>query len=232
MRRFARWTNIVVAHSTSWPAAWSTRSTCPKNPPRHWRAYDTTALVDTSAWRPWKDLRRATNLLGHQLLLARRLCEAGCAFITVTDGGWDMHADGESPDRMAAFPAKGRLLDHALAAFLNDVHDRGLSDKILLVVSGEMGRTPKLNANGGRDHYGELTPLLLAGGGLATGRVIGETDRLGERATDAPWTPANLFATILHSAVDVTRLRLETNVPAGLLRYLDAHPPIRGLGLE
>jgi uncharacterized protein (DUF1501 family) len=192
--------------------------------------YDTTALLDQNELHRWKDLRRATNLLGHQMLLARRLCEAGCGFITVTDGGWDMHADGESPNHMAAMWPKGRLLDHAVSTFLEDVRDRGLSNEILLVVSGEMGRTPRLNKNGGRDHYGELTPLLLAGGGLTPGQVIGSSDRNAERATSTPFTPANLFATMMHSLLDITQLRLERNVPLGLLSYLNDHPPIRGLG--
>ncbi len=193
--------------------------------------YDTTAVFAHDELHMWKDMRRATNLLGRQMLLARRLCEAGCGYITVTDGGWDMHADGESPDHMAAMWPKGRLLDHAVSAFLEDVNDRGLSNKILLVVSGEMGRTPRLNENGGRDHFGELTPLLLAGGGLTSGQVIGSSDRFAERATDNPYVPANLFSTIMHSLLDVTQLRLEPSVPVELLRYLEKHPPINGLGV-
>ena len=86
------------------------------------------------------------------MLLARRLCEAGCGFVTVSDCGWDMHANGNSPRNMAGIYPLGHQVDHAVAAFIEDVRERGLTDKILLVVTGEMGRTPQLNKNGGRDH--------------------------------------------------------------------------------
>ena len=111
------------------------------------------------------------------MLLARRLCEAGCGFVTVSDCGWDMHANNNSPKNMAGMCQLGTQVDHAVAAFIEDVHARGLGDKILLVVTGEMGRTPRLNNNGGRDHYGDLTPLVFAGGGLKMGQVIGQSDR-------------------------------------------------------
>ena len=70
-----------------------------------------------------------------------------------------MHANGNSPKKMANLPPMASQVDHAVAAFIEDVHERGLSDKILLVVTGEMGRSPRRNSNGGRDHYGNLTPL-------------------------------------------------------------------------
>ena len=121
-------------------------------------------------------MRRASNLLGKQMLLARRLCEAGGGFVTVSDCGWDMHANGNSPKKMANLPPMASQVDHAVAAFLEDVHERGLSDRILLVVTGEMGRTPRRNRDGGRDHYANLTTLALAGGGLKMGQVIGQSD--------------------------------------------------------
>src|SRR6185369_11345786 len=114
----------------------------------------------------WFDMRRSSNLLGKQMLLARRLCEAGCGFVTVSDCGWDMHANNNSPRNMTLLPPMTSQVDHAIAAFISDLEARGLTDKILLVVTGEMGRTPKLNKNGGRDHWGELTALALHGGGL------------------------------------------------------------------
>ena len=127
------------------------------------------------------------------MLLARRLCEAGCGFVTVSDCGWDMHANRNSPQFMAGIYPLGHQVDHAVAAFIEDVRERGLSDKILLVVTGEMGRTPQLNKNGGRDHYGPLTPLLFAGGGLKMGQVIGQSDAArraaGEHALQ-PQAPA------------------------------------------
>lgn len=194
--------------------------------PRVVAKYDTSSLYPVNEFAKWKDLWRATNLLGRQMLLARRLCQAGCGFITISDGGWDMHADGETPNDMKAIWPKGRQVDHAVSVFLEDIEQLGLSDKILLVVTGEMGRTPRVNDNGGRDHYGELTPLLLAGGGVPAGHVIGSTDRYAERATSAPYTPANLFSTILHSLLDITQLRLERGVSPDLLRYIDQNAPI------
>src|SRR3954447_25032420 len=122
-------------------------------------------------------MKRSTNLLGKQMLLARRLVEAGAGFVTVSDCGWDMHANGNSPKQMASLPLMAGQVDHAVAAFLEDVKERGLSDKVLLAVTGEMGRSPRRNKDGGRDHYANLTSLLLAGGGLRDGQVIGQSDR-------------------------------------------------------
>src|SRR5207253_9786023 len=139
--------------------------------------YDTCGLFRMEELTRWYDMRRASNLLGRQLLLARRLCEAGCGFLTVSDCGWDYHANGNSPKQMAGLPMMGGQVDHAVAAFIEDVEARGLSDKILLVVTGEMGRTPRLNKDGGRDHWADLTALLLAGGGLKMGQVIGQSDK-------------------------------------------------------
>jgi len=90
---------------------------------------------------------------------------------------------------------------------------RGLSDKVLLIVTGEMGRTPRKNNGGGRDHYGELTPLLLAGGGLKMGQVIGHSDSHAARPLGTSYRPENLLATILHTLFDVGKLRIGTAVP-------------------
>ena len=153
--------------------------------PRTVALYDTSHLFRNEEMQRWFDMRRASNLLGKQMLLARRLCEAGCGFVTVSDCGWDMHANDNSPRNMAGMPPMASQVDHAVAAFIEDLHQRGLSDKILLVVTGEMGRTPRLNKNGGRDHYANLTTLLLAGGGLRMGQVIGRSDRMAASpATD------------------------------------------------
>src|SRR6185295_11969659 len=108
----------------------------------------------------------------------------------------DMHANNNSPKNMEGMKPMGSKVDHAVATFIEDLHQRGLSDKVLLIVTGEMGRTPRINKNGGRDHYGNLTPLLLAGGGLKMGQVIGESDRNAAHPTTDPQTPANLLATI------------------------------------
>ena len=192
--------------------------------------YDTSHLFRMEELTRWYDMRRASNLLGRQLLLARRLCEAGCGFVTVSDCGWDYHANGNSPKQMAGIYAMGGQVDHAVSAFIDDVRERGLEDKILLVVTGEMGRTPRLNNNGGRDHYGELTPLLLFGGGLKMGQVIGQSDGQAGRAVTEPYRPQQLIATVMQTLFDVGKLRLVPNIPREIIRLTEIGKPIDHLG--
>jgi hypothetical protein len=174
--------------------------------------YDTSKLFRLEEPTKWFDMKRASNLLGRQLLLARRLCEAGCGFVTVSDCGWDMHANENSPKNMDGLKWLAPQVDHAVAAFLEDVRERGLSERILLVITGEMGRSPRLNKNGGREHHGDLTPLILAGGGLRMGQVIGRSDSTGARPATRTYKPANLFATVMHYLFDVGKLRLRTDI--------------------
>ncbi|MFM8274619.1 MAG: DUF1501 domain-containing protein [Gemmata sp.] len=171
--------------------------------------YDTGGLFKREDVTRWYDMKRGTNLLGKQLLLARRLCEAGCGFVTVSDCGWDMHANENSPKQMANLDPMARQVDHAVAAFIEDVHERGLEDKILLVVTGEMGRTPRRNKNGGRDHYANLTSLLFAGGGLKMGQVIGQSDRTASQPATERYTPKNLLATVMSTVLDISEVRLK-----------------------
>ena len=173
-------------------------------------------------------MRRGTNLLGKQLLLARRLCEAGCGFVTVSDCGWDMHANENSPKQMANLPPMTSQVDHAVAAFVEDVHERGLGDRILLVVTGEMGRTPRRNRNGGRDHYANLTTLLLAGGGLKMGQVIGQSDRLAANPSSERYTPQHLLATVMHTLLDVGEVRVRSGL-GKVASVLSEGEPIPGL---
>jgi hypothetical protein len=179
-----------------------------KEDPRTIAKYDTSKLFKAADVQKWYDMKRATNLLGKQMLLARRLCEAGCGFVTVSDCGWDMHANGNSPKKMALLPELSGQVDHAVAAFLDDVRERGLSDRILLVVTGEMGRTPRRNRDGGRDHYPTLTALALAGGGLKMGQVIGQSDRNAANPVGERYTPKHLLATVMHTLLDLGKVRL------------------------
>jgi hypothetical protein len=133
------------------------------------------------------------NGLAQQLLLARRLCEAGVGFVTINYGGWDMHGQiAQSMQRTA--PA----LDHAVSAFVQDVHNRGLQDDILLVISGEFGRTPRVNGGAGRDHWAPLSTLALSGGGLRMGQTVGESSSKVEVPRTTPITPQDLMATVFH----------------------------------
>ncbi len=139
-----------------------------KESPETIARYDTGRLFRMEDWhkggKHYNGLRnqsRVTNLLGKQMLLARRLCEAGCGFVTVVDGCWDFHGDGNNPPTPVGMPLLGPQVDHAVAAFLDDLESRGLSDKILLLITGEMGRSPnKGRRNGGTGHWARLTPLL------------------------------------------------------------------------
>ena len=105
---------------------------------------------------------------------------------------------------------------------------RGMSDDVLLIVTAEMGRSPKRNNRGGRDHYGELTPLMLYGGGLKMGQVIGSSDSRAERPATRPYDPKNLLATVMHVLFDVPQLRLRTDLPREF-SDLFAYEPIREL---
>ena len=151
---------------------------------------------------------------GQRALLARRLVEAGVSFVTMqmqnpsipkAIGNWDIHAvNGHLFDDTAA-----RLppYDRAIAALVEDLYDRGLDRKVMLIVSGEFGRTPRINpqkgtaskvVQPGRDHYPNAMSVLVAGGGMRTGQVIGSTTSKGERPQDRPLDPNDLLATVYH----------------------------------
>jgi len=196
--------------------------------------YDTAPLLradDISRkWNNHKNYVDNAQSLGKLLLLARRLCEAGCGFVTVTTNFvWDMHADGNNVGMEEGMRYMGGPLDHALSAFIEDIHQRGLDDRIMLVACGEMGRTPRINAGGGRDHWGGLAPLLISGGGLNMGQVIGQSTRDAAEAASSPVRISNLISTILHTVFDVGELRLQPGLPRELSQQLVAADPIPGL---
>lgn len=167
------------------------------------------------------------TMFGQSCLLARRLVEAGVPYVQVnwskwveniydgrTDFGWDTHwlnfehlADRHGP-----------ILDRAMSALLVDLRDRGLLDNTLVVAMGEFGRTPKISANGGRDHWANCYSSLWAGGGIQAGRVVGESDRRGFEPTTHPTPPAATAATILELAGIRSAQRAELRVlPDGSL---------------
>jgi hypothetical protein len=200
------------------------------------------ARYDTSRYLPehrWTRANRGqagmyagqAKSLGKLLLMARRLCEAGCGFVTIHadyEGVWDFHADGNNLNVWDGMQAVGRPFDHAVAAFIEDVESRGLQDKILLVCTGEMGRTPRINRNGGRDHWARLAPLMMYGGGIAPGRVIGQSTRDGGEPAHSEYGTANLISTILHAVFDVGQLRLQPAL--GAISRLAEAPPIPVFG--
>jgi uncharacterized protein (DUF1501 family) len=182
---------------------------------------------DTSKFRVGKKVFQP-SALGRQMLLARRLVEAGCGFVTVQNSGWDMHADGNNPGIAAGMEMLGRPLDKAVSAFLEDLDSRGLTDKVLLIITGDFGRTPTINKNGGRDHYPRLCTLAFAGGGLARGQIIGQATRKNDAPAADPIRPAHLASTVIHALFDVGLMRLDPSVPRDLARLAEA-PPIAEL---
>ena len=183
---------------------------------------------DASGYRVGKATFR-NSVLGRQLLLARRMCEAGCGFVTVQSAGWDMHADGNNPGMAAGMEMLGPPLDQAVSTFLEDVADRGLSEKILLGITGDFGRTPQLNNRGGRDHWANLGTLAFAGGGLKMGQVIGTSSRKADVPSSNPITPQHLMATLMHTLFDVGQLRVQRGIPSSLLNDINRGEPIEEL---
>jgi hypothetical protein len=138
--------------------------------------------------------RYGRNTAGQSMLLARRLVESGVRFVTVNYGGWDHHAKiFESLDK------KLPEFDRAVSALVEDMSVRGTFENTLLVVMGEFGRTPKMNKDAGRDHWGPAASLLFAGAGVKPGLVLGKTDKHGAYTTQRPVAPADVAYTILDS---------------------------------
>lgn len=156
-----------------------------------------------------------------QFLVARRLVEAGVRCVTLGFGGWDYHGifspnPGEQMKR----------LDQAVSALVQDLHDRGMEKEVSVVVWGDFGRTPRLNKDGGRDHWPAVSFALLAGGGMRTGQVIGSTDRFAEQPDERPVHYRDVFATLYHClGIDVETLTIPdaTGRPTSLL---EGHRPL------
>ena len=215
-----------------------------KEDPRVLARYDTNALfsaaavhrklvnVNPASFR-WKSLNMTLDhgrTLGKQLLLARRLCEAGCGFVTVnTNMVWDMHSSVTHTSVPEAMPLVGPVFDHAVATLIEDIESRGLSDKILVVCCGEFGRTPRINSAGGRDHWANVGSMLLYGGGLKMGQVIGRSTADGGEPADNPISVKNLIATIMHTLFDVGQLRLSRSLSGDVARVVIEGQPIAQL---
>jgi hypothetical protein len=138
--------------------------------------------------------RYGRNTFGQSALLARRLVEAGVTFVTINYGGWDHHAKifDSLKHRLPEF-------DTGFSALVEDMTQRGLMKDTLLVCFGEFGRTPKMNKDRGRDHWGPAASLLFAGAGVKPGQVIGATDKQGAHVTRRPVRPADVSYTIYDS---------------------------------
>ncbi|HEV3166325.1 MAG TPA: DUF1501 domain-containing protein [Isosphaeraceae bacterium] len=135
--------------------------------------------------------RYGRHTWGQSALLARRLVEAGVRFVTLTYGGWDHHAN-IGPAMHNQLP----IIDAAIGSLVDDLDQRGLLEKTIVMVMGEFGRTPRMNPTAGRDHWGEVMSVLIAGGGLAEGTIIGASNARGELPKDRPVTPQDLIVTL------------------------------------
>jgi hypothetical protein len=150
-------------------------------------------------------------------LLARRLVEAGVRVVSLSWGGWDTHGQNFQSMRQQ-LPA----LDVGLSALIEDLSARGLLEDTMIMMSGEFGRTPRINGGAGRDHWAPASFFFLAGGGLRTGQVIGATNRLGERPQERPVHVQQVFATVYKNlGIDVESVTLTD--PNGRPQYLVEH---------
>ncbi len=195
--------------------------------------------------------RYGRNAWGQQLLMARRLVEAGVEIITTTFDGplcgrvanWDDHAVNHHVFEALAYRAP--FFDQAVTALIEDIYSRGLDRRVLVVVTGEFGRTPRISyvassgggvASGaegtvqpGRDHWPRANSMLFAGGGIATGRVIGATDRRGEDVVERRFGPHDFLATIYHHlGIDYERVTFPdfTGRPVPIVQHGRAIPEL------
>ncbi|MCZ2340198.1 MAG: DUF1501 domain-containing protein [Bacteroidales bacterium] len=144
--------------------------------------------------KPYQFQYDGAPTVNDQLLMARRLVQAGARCVSLSYGRWDAHSKNFDMVR-----DHGGKLDQCLSALILDLERLDLLNDVSVVVWGEFGRTPKINTNAGRDHWPQVSCALLAGGGMRTGQVIGNTNRLGEFAKDRPVPFADVFATLYHN---------------------------------
>ncbi|MEZ6057632.1 MAG: DUF1501 domain-containing protein [Planctomycetaceae bacterium] len=149
-----------------------------------------------------------------KFLLARRLIQAGVRMVSVSVSDFDTHSDNFSRMRHLM-----PMVDHGLHALVTDLEQQGMLNDVVIVVWGEFGRSPRVNANGGRDHWPAVGPCLLAGGGLKTGQVIGETDRTAAAAVSRPVHYKDVFAT-LYERLGLDARQLTLIDPQGRPQYL------------
>ena len=159
--------------------------------------------------------------IGQSCLLARRLIEAGVAFVTLNDRGmgqlgWDTHQQNFPRIKDTLAPP----VDQGVSTLLADLDDRGLLESTLVVMLGEFGRTPKINPMAGRDHHGRANSVVLAGSGLPRGLVLGKTDARADQPADRPVTPADLAAT-LYTALGIDPNRQFTTPDGRPIRLVD-----------
>ncbi len=164
--------------------------------------------------KPYKFQFDGAPTANDQMLMARRLVQAGARCVTLTFGRWDAHSKNADMVR-----DHGPKLDQALSALVWDLDRLDLLNDVTVIAWGEFGRTPRINKEGGRDHWPQVGSAILAGGGLKTGQVIGSTNRLGENAKDRPVSFGEVFAT-LFQAIGLNPDTNPVNDPTGRPQHL------------
>ena len=149
--------------------------------------------------------RYGRTRVGQSVLMARRLVESGCRFVTAagyTHGQWDTHDNIDKNLRDTLVP----LLDRSLSALMEDLKQRGLYESTIVIATGEFGRTPVVNPKMGRDHWPEAWSIVLGGGGIAGGRIVGATDERGAAVVEKPVSTGDLYATVYQAmGIDWTK---------------------------
>lgn len=173
--------------------------------------------------KPYKYQYDGAPTVNDQLLVARRLVEAGVRVVTLSYGRWDSH--GQNFDLVRDHGSK---LDQCLSALIEDLEVRGLLDDVTVIAWGEFGRTPRINKDAGRDHWPNVSCAFLAGGGIKGGQVVGSTSRLGEFANNRPVTFQEVVGTLYHN-MGIDTQTITVNDPAGRPQYPVEKPPIAEL---
>ena len=174
--------------------------------------------------KPFKFQYDGAPTVNEHVLMARRLVEAGARSVSLSYGRWDSH--GSNFDLVRDHGAK---LDQCVSALVEDLDQRGMLDDVMVVVWGEFGRTPKVNKNGGRDHWPQVSCALLAGGGFRHGQVIGSTNRLGEVPESRPVHIQEICAT-MYRALGIDTMSATLLDRTGRPQYLlDHRSPLKEL---
>ncbi len=171
--------------------------------------------------KPYQFQYDGAPTVNDQLLIARRLVEAGVRCVTLTFGRWDSHGQNFQLVR-----DHGGKLDQCLSALVEDLDTRGMLNDVTIVVWGEFGRTPRINNGAGRDHWAPVSSCLMVGGGMRTGQIIGATDRLGGYATQRPVYSGEVIATIYRN-LGINPDLVNINDPTGRPQHLIDRPALR-----
>ena len=173
---------------------------------------------------PYKYQYDGAPTCNEHILMARRLVEAGVRSVTLSYGRWDSH--GQNFDLVRDHGGK---LDQAVSALVLDLEERGMLNDVTILVWGEFGRTPRINAGAGRDHWPQVSCALMAGGGMRTGQAIGATNRLGEYAVSRPVDVQEIIGTAYHNlGIDVMNTTIDD--PTGRPQFLvDVREPMKEL---